>query len=346
MRTSPLGDTDIEVSRICLGTMTYGQQNTRDEGFEQMDYALDRGINFFDTAELYAIPPKPETQGATEAIIGEWFAARKSRDKVILATKVVGRSTNTWFRDNGAPARLTPPQMREALEKSLKRLQTDYIDLYQLHWPDRPINGFGGVNYEHIEAESEPIERTLDTLNTFIHEGKVRHIGISNETPWGTMKFLHAAEQLGLPRIVSIQNVYNLVSRVFEQGLSEIAMRENVGLLAYSPLGQGVLTGKYLNGARPAGSRKQLFDRIKRYETPRADDAIARYVEIARKHGLDPAQMALKFCDTRPFVTSTIIGATKMDQLKTNIAAFDIDLPDGVITDIEQAHILQPNPCP
>lgn len=346
MRTSPLGDTDIKVSRICLGTMTYGEQNTTDEAFEQMDYALDHGINFFDTAELYAIPPKPETQGATEAIIGEWFTARKSRDKVILATKVVGRSTNTWFRDNGAAARLTPPQMREALEKSLKRLQTDYIDLYQLHWPDRKINVFGGVNYEHSDDDSEPLERILDTLNTFVQEGKVRHVGVSNETPWGTMKYLQLADRLSLPRIVSIQNVYNLVSRTFEQGLSEIALREKVGLLAYSPLGQGVLTGKYLDGALPAGSRKQLFDRIRRYETPRAEDAIARYVHIARKHGLDPAQMALKFCDTRPFVTSTIIGATKMDQLKTNIAAFDLDLPNDVIADIEQAHILQPNPCP
>ncbi|GGD01131.1 NADP-dependent oxidoreductase [Pyruvatibacter mobilis] len=342
----PLGTTDIKVSSICLGTMTWGEQNTEAEGHEQMDYAVERGINFFDTAEMYAVPPRKETQGSTEQIIGTWFKERKNRDKIILATKVAGRSNFDWLRNDGGYTNHTAAQIEEAVDKSLKRLQTDYIDLYQLHWPDRPINLFGGLGYKHIDGDHTPLEEILDTLGKLVKAGKVRHVGLSNETPWGTMKFLQIAEARGLPRMQSIQNAYNLINRTFELGGSEIAHREKVGLLAYSPLAQGYLTGKYRNGANPEGSRKKLFNRLQRYETPAADRAMESYFKIAEKHGIDPSQMALQYVTQRPFVTSNIIGATTMEQLKTDIDSVDLEMSEELLKEIEAAHLEQPNPCP
>lgn len=341
-----LGTTDLKVSSICLGTMTWGEQNTEAEGHEQMDYALERGINFFDTAEMYAVPPKAETQGSTETIIGTWFKDRGNRDKVILATKVAGRAPFSWLRDNDEVTDHSARQIEEAVNKSLKRLQTDYIDLYQLHWPDRPINLFGGLGYTHIDKPGTPLDEILEALDKIVKAGKVRHVGLSNETPWGTMKFLQYAEERGLPRMQSIQNAYNLINRTFEQGGSEIAHREKVGLLAYSPLAQGYLTGKYRNGANPKGSRKQLFDRLQRYETPAADRAMESYFKIAEKHGIDASQMALQYVTLKPFVTSNIIGATTMEQLKTDIDSVDLDMSEELLAEIEAAHLEQPNPCP
>ena len=348
MEMRELGRTGIKVTTCCLGTMTWGQQNTESEGHEQMDYAVDRGVNFFDTAELYAIPPKPETQGATEKIIGSWFKARGNRDKVILATKIVGRSTNTWHRDDKVDlCRINKEQIDEAVEKSLKRLQTDYIDLYQLHWPDRPVNMFGGrIRTKDYQIEFEPFEEILSHLNEHVKKGNIRNIGVSNETAYGVMRFLAESDKHNLPRMVSIQNAYNLVNRTFEEGLDEVAMREQVGLLAYSPLAQGYLTGKYRDGALPKGSRKALFERLGRYEKPGAEDAISAYVDLATSRNIDPAQMAIKFCDTRPFTTSTIIGATTMDQLKTCIDAFDLNWTDELETEVNAIHQRNPSPCP
>jgi aryl-alcohol dehydrogenase-like predicted oxidoreductase len=341
-----LGRTGVKVSRLCLGTMTFGEQNSEAEGHAQMDYALDRGITFFDAAEIYPIPPKPETQGRTEAIIGTWLAARKARDKVVIATKVAGRGKMVWLRRNEPATRQSPGQIMEAVEASLKRLRTDHIDLYQLHWPDRPMRIFEGLDYLHLEGEGHPIGDILGALGKLVADGKVRFVGLSNETPWGVMSFLKAAEQRGLPRAASIQNAYNLVNRSFEIGLSEVAYREEVSLLAYSPLGQGYLSGKYEGGALPPGSRKALFARLGRYEKGNGPKAISAYIEVARRHGLDPAQMAIAFAASRPFVTSTIIGATTMDQLKTDIAAVELKLTDTVLADIEQVHLDYPNPCP
>ena len=341
-----LGRTGVKVSRLCLGTMTFGEQNSEAEGHAQMDYAVDRGINFFDAAEIYPIPPKPETQGRTEAIIGTWLAARKARDKVVIATKVAGRGKMVWLRRNETATRQSPGQIMEAVEASLKRLRTDHIDLYQLHWPDRPMRIFEGLDYLHLEGEGHPIDDILGALGKLVSDGKVRFVGLSNETPWGVMSFLKGAEQRRLPRPASIQNAYNLVNRSFEIGLSEVAYREEVSLLAYSPLGQGYLSGKYEGGALPPGSRKALFARLGRYEKGSGPRAISAYIDLARRHGLDPAQMAIAFAASRPFVTSTIIGATTMDQLKTDIAAAELTLSDAVLADIEQVHLDYPNPCP
>jgi aryl-alcohol dehydrogenase-like predicted oxidoreductase len=345
MEYRPLGPGGVEVSAICLGSMTWGEQNSEAEGHAQMDHAVAVGINFFDTAELYPSPPKAETQGATEAIIGSWFASRRSRDKIVLASKVVGRTEASYFR-GGEISRLTRAHINQAIEGSLRRLRTDYIDLYQVHWPDRPIQVSGRLNYAHNEDPGIPIEETLAALGELVTQGKVRQIGISNETAWGAMTYLNAAERLGLPRIVSIQNVYSLLSRNFEHGLSEICHRENVGLLAYSPLAQGSLTGKYLQGALPEGSRKQLFDRLQRYETPNAAPAVAAYLHIAQEHGLDPAQMALQFVISRPFVTAAIIGATTMEQLKTDISSVHIKLSVEVLNQIEAVNRIYTYPCP
>ncbi len=346
MEYRQLGRTDINVSALCLGTMTWGQQNTERQGHEQMDYALAHGINFFDTAELYAIPPKAETYGRTEEIIGTWFAERKNRDKIILATKVVGASDNTWFRNSGEKAVLNADNINEAVDKSLRRLQTDYIDLYQVHWPDRPMQLFKELSYVHKQGEACSINETLSALADLVKAGKIRHVGISNETPWGTMSYLRESEINNFPRVQSIQNSYNLLNRSFETGLSEIAHREDVGLLAYSPLGQGVLTGKYLNGSLPKGSRKELFNRIDRYETPNAETAIAAYVKLARDHNIDPAQLALQFVTTRPFLTSNIFGATTMAQLKNNIDSQNLDLTPELQQAIEDIHLIYSNPCP
>ncbi|WP_342640690.1 aldo/keto reductase [Rhodoligotrophos ferricapiens] len=346
MNYRKLGRTDLQVSEICLGSMTWGEQNTEAEGHAQIDYALDRGINFIDTAELYSIPPKPETQGSTERIIGSWFRSRGRRDKVILASKIVGRTDRTWFRDDNVPARLTPEQIFEACEKSLKRLRTDYIDLYQLHWPDRKVPTFGERRPLEITEDEVPIEEQLGALNRLVEQGKVRHIGLSNETPWGTMRFVTTAEAKRLPRVQSIQNAYSLVNRTFEDGLAEIALREQVGLLAYSPLAQGYLTGKYANGALPAGTRKQLFDRLQRYEGPGSQVAIDAYVALARRFGVDPAQMAIAFAVSRPFTTSVIIGATTMQQLAADIDAAAVSLSPELLKEIDAIHLVHKNPCP
>ena len=341
-----LGRIGVKVSALCLSTMTFGEQNSEAEGHAQLDYALGRGINFIDAAEIYPVPAKPETHGRTEATIGTWLAARKTRDRVVVATKVAGRGKSSWLRKDGSLPRQSAAQIREAVEGSLKRLKTDYIDLYQLHWPDRPMRVFEGLNYLHIDGESHAIPEILGVLGELVSSGKVRFVGLSNESPWGLMSFLKASEQHGLPRPVSIQNAFNLVNRTFEMGLSEIAYREGVGLLAYSPLGQGYLTGKYEGGALPPGSRKTLFNRLGRYEQGNGPRAISAYVALAKRHGLDPAQMAIAFAVSRPFVTSAIIGATTLDQLKTDIAAAELKLSPDLLADIDQIHLDYPNPCP
>jgi aryl-alcohol dehydrogenase-like predicted oxidoreductase len=348
MEYRELGRTGTKVSAICLGTMTWGEQNSEAEGHAQMDTALAQGINFFDTSEMYAVPPKAATQGSTERIIGSWFKARGTRDKVILATKVAGRSPMNWLRKDGAGTEQTPKQVAEAIDSSLKRLQTDRIDLYQLHWPDRPVAMFGstGLAYRHAEGSSVPLEDILGALDAQVKAGKIRWVGLSNESAWGAMSFLHHATAKGLPRMQSIQNAYSLINRTFEQGLAEIAHREQVGLLAYSPLAQGYLTGKYQNGALPAKSRKALFNRLQRYEKPQTAPAVERYLAIAKRFDLDPAQMALQFVTTRPFVTSTIIGATTMEQLKTNIASTTVRWTEEIEKAIDEAHHIQPNPAP
>jgi aryl-alcohol dehydrogenase-like predicted oxidoreductase len=349
MEHRPLGRTDLRVSSLCLGTMTWGEQNTEAEGHAQMDYAVEHGINFFDTAELYPIPPKAETQGRTEEIIGSWFASRGTREEVVLATKVVGRSDNTWFRDDGSKAELNRRQIEEAVDKSLRRLRTDRIDLYQLHWPDRPTSQFGanGVVYKPLApAPENGIESILEVLADLVTAGKIRHVGLSNESAWGTMTFLRHAESRGLPRVQSIQNAYSLVNRTFEVALAEVAEREGVGLLAYSPLAQGYLTGKYRGGALPQGSRKQLFNRLGRYETPGAEPAIEAYLDVAEDAGLDPAQMALAFVASRPFVTSAIIGATSLQQLKTDIASLQVRITPDLEERIDAIHLRHCNPCP
>ncbi len=346
-----LGKTDIKVSSICLGTMTWGEQNTEADAHEQLDYSLDQSINFIDTAEMYAVPTKQETQGKTEEYIGTWFKARNNRDKVILATKVSGRSGISYIRENNEITKLSKKDIQYAVEQSLKRLQTDYIDLYQVHWPDRPFGAFSGkLEYKHIEnPDTIDIEETLSALGDLVKAGKVRHIGLSNETPWGTMRYLHLAETKSLPRVVSIQNAYNLVNRAFEVGLSEITHQESVGLLSYSPLAQGILSGKYLNGQMPEGSRLALFGDgplMHRYKTEKTTKAVEMYVNIAKKFEIDPSQMAIRFCDIQPFMTSTIIGATKMDQLKTCIDSIHLDLTKEILNEIKKVHSEIPHPAP
>ncbi|EHH68081.1 putative oxidoreductase [Gluconobacter morbifer G707] len=336
------------MSEICLGTMTFGQQNTEAEGHAQLDLALDHGINFIDTAELYAIPPRAETYGATETIIGSWLRNRGGRERLVIASKVVGRTSSPWFRPDGEEARLTPRQIRYALEGSLRRLGTDYIDLYQLHWPDRQISTFGadGTTFRDLpQGSSVPIEETLGVLGDLVNEGKIRHVGVSNETAWGVSKFLEVSKT-GLPRIASIQNAYNLINRTFEIGLAEMALQEKVGLLAYSPLAQGYLTGKYLNGVRPAGARTTLFNRGQRYEKPGVDEAITAYHALAREEGIDPVQLAVAFVTSRPFVTSNIIGATSVAQLQTILGSVSVDITDELERRINAIHQVHSNPAP
>lgn len=348
MRYNPLGHTDLRVSEICLGTMTFGEQNTADEAFAQMDLAIDSGINFFDTAELYAIPPRAETFGATETIIGDWLHARGNRDRIILASKIAGPApAMPWIRSGqNRPDR---KNIIAALEGSLRRLRTDYIDLYQIHWPDRSNNRFGQLGYRVPRQEDSaptPILETLQVLGDLVQQGKIRHIGISNESPWGMMQWLHLAAQHNLPRIVSIQNPYNLLNRSFEIGLAEIAWQEKCGLLAYSPLARGTLSGKYLKGQRPTGSARAIDNRMSRYSSPECDAATAAYVDWAYSKMIDPCQMAIAFVRQQPFVTATIIGATTFDQLKRNIAAKDVVLDDVIVRGLESIHRRYPNPGP
>lgn len=345
METRKLGQTGLDVSLICLGTMTWGEQNTEQEAFEQLDYATAQGINFIDAAEMYPVPPRAETQGLTETYLGNWLARRGRRDDLVIASKVAGPGNGlTYLR--GGP-RLTRAHVREACEQSLRRLQTDYIDLYQVHWPDRNTNFFGKLGYSHkAEEQATPIEETLEALNELVTEGKIRHVGLSNETPWGTMRYLHLAETRGWPRPVSIQNPYSLLNRTFEQGLAEIAHREQVGLLAYSPLAFGMLSGKYLDGKRPEGARITLYKRFSRYAGERAERATAAYVALAREHGLTPAQLALAWVNSRSFVTANIIGATSMEQLRENIGSAEVTLDQTVLDALEELHREFTYPCP
>ena len=346
MEYRELGNTGIDVSVICLGTMTYGEQNTEAEAFEQMDYALSAGINFFDTAELYAIPARAETYGRTEEIIGNWLHARKNRDKIILASKIAGPGEGWVDHIRGGKTRYSRAHIESALNGSLQRLKTDYLDLYQLHWPERKTNFFGRLGYDPKADSFTPIEETLGVLADLVQVGKIRHIGLSNETPWGVMQFLMAADKLGLPRIASIQNPYNLLNRSYEVGLAEISWREQCGLLAYSPLGFGVLSGKYLHGASPAGARLTLYPDYTRYSSPQALSATEKYVELAKAHDLHPTQMALAYVNSRHFLTSTIIGATSMEQLKINIGSIEVHLADETLDEIEAIHTQLPNPSP
>jgi len=341
-----LGNTDIEVSAICLGTMTWGQQNTEADAHAQLDTAFDTGINFIDAAEMYPIPTKSETCGRSEQYIGNWINARNNRDSIILATKVAG--PGDWLPHiRGGSARLDKSNIEAAVDNSLRSLQTDYIDLYQLHWPERKTNFFGKLGYIHDDTENPvAIEETLHALAGIVASGKVRFIGLSNETPWGLMKFLQLAQQYNLPRVVSVQNPYNLLNRSFEIGNAEIAHREKVGLLAYSPLGFGVLSGKYLNNAKPEDARLTLFESYKRYTKPAATEATADYVALATDAGIDPSQMALAYVNSRPFLTSTIIGATTPAQLKSDIDSIDMKLSDDVVERIEEIHRQHPNPAP
>ena len=344
MEYRQLGDTDIDVSVICLGTMTYGEQNTETEAHEQLDYAFEQGVNFIDTAEMYAIPPRKETQGLTEQHIGTWLAQRNNREDIVIATKVSGPGMQPYLR--GGP-QLTRKHIDQAIKESLRRLQTDYIDLYQVHWPARSTNYFGELGYLHEDDDdATPIEETLEALTRLVEQGHVLHLGVSNETPWGVMEYLRVADEYGWPRIVSVQNPYNLLNRTFEVGLAEIAHREQAGLLAYSPLGFGVLSGKYLHGKKPAGARLTLFEFFERYTGDLGEKATRHYIDIAKDAGLDPAEMALAYVNSRSFLTANIIGATTMEQLRTNIASIDLELGDDVIEAIEAVHREIPNPCP
>ena len=345
MNYKKLGNTDIKVSTICLGTMTWGEQNTQEEGFEQMSYALEKGVNFWDTAELYAIPPKEKTYGKTEEIIGNWFKKTKKRSDVVLATKVAGPGLE-WIRGGGN--QYNEKNLNEAINGSLKRLKTDYIDLYQLHWPERKSNFFGRLGYQHKdEVEWNEFENILNSLNKIIKSGKVRQIGLSNETAWGLSKFLEISKIKKLPRMISVQNPYSLLNRTYEIGLAEISIREESGLLAYSPLAFGYLTGKYRDGKLPNKSRMKLFgDQFVRYKTKNGQLAIEKYHNLANKYGLNFAQMSLKFCEVQPFMTSVIIGATTMDQLKTDIESVNINLSNEIIDEINEVQKIYPNPCP
>lgn len=343
----PLGDTDLLVSSICLGTMTYGEQNNESDAYAQLDYALDVGVNFIDTAEMYPIPPRAETMGRTEEIIGSWLADRKSRDRVIIATKVAGPGGEWLNHIRGGENRLDKTNIQQAVDASLQRLGTDVIDLYQLHWPERETNYFGKLGYKPPNRnDGIALLETLEAMNDLVRIGKIRAVGVSNETPWGVMEYLRLAERFGLSRIVSIQNPYSLLNRSFEIGLAEIAHREKVGLIAYSPLGFGVLSGKYLGGMNPEGARLTLYKEYTRYSNPEALAATAAYVQLAHEHGLDPAQMALAYVTSRPFTTTNIIGATRMEQLKDNIASADLKLSAEVLEGIEKIHTQHPNPSP
>ena len=346
MKYTTLPNTNTKVSKICLGTMTWGNQNTEAEGHEQMDYALEQGVNFFDTAELYPVPANKDTYADTEKIIGNWFKKTGNRDKIILASKIAGGGDYTAHIRKGG---LDGNNIKDAIEKSLKRLQTDYVDLYQLHWPNRGVNVFGIRDFptDAAKNEVENYLEILETLNNFIKQGKIKHIGLSNETPWGTMKYLQTAEANNLPKPVTIQNSYSLIHRGYEVGMSEVSLRENIGLLAYSPLAQGVLSGKYLNGNKPEGARGTLFPRfIARYMGDGSLEAVKKYEEIAKNNGMSLSEMALAFVNQLPFVTSNIIGATKISQLKENINSINIHLTDNILDEINKVHAAIPNPAP
>ena len=329
--------------------MTFGEQNSEKDGFEQMNYAIDRGVNFIDTAEMYAVPTRAETYGKTEEIVGNWIKSKNNRDKIILATKIASKASGlSWVREGGKKLSFNKKNVNAAIDASLKRLKTDYVDLYQLHWPERNVPKFGVMDFEFDPNDNEwtAVEEVLENLNQLITQGKVRYIGVSNETPWGVMKFMLVAKEKNLPIMVSIQNVYNLVNRVFDIANSEVSLRENCGLLAYSPLAGGRLSGKYLNDQNPKNSRYTLFASIfERHRTPRGEVAISKYVNLANKYNIAPSTFANAFVNDRPFVTSNIIGATTMDQLKENIDSIDIKFSDEILREIEDIHLADPNPC-
>jgi aryl-alcohol dehydrogenase (NADP+) len=344
MRYLQLGSSGLKVSEICLGTMTWGQQNTEADAHAQLDYAVSRGVNFIDAAEMYPVPPKGETQGCTESFLGTWLR-HQQRDRLIVATKITGPGRGFgWVR--GGELAINARNVSAAVDDSLRRLQTDYIDLYQIHWPDRYAPAFGQLFYDPAkERPTVPIEEQLDALDAVVKAGKVRHVGLSNETPWGTLEFLRTAERRNLPRAVSIQNAYNLINRTFESGLSEVSRKENIGLLAYSPLAFGHLSGKYLDGARPPGARLSVFPPFgQRYDKPNVGPATAAYASLAREHGLTPAMLALAFVRSRWFVTTNIVGATSLEQLRENIDSAEVTLPDAVLAAIDAIHLRYPNP--
>lgn len=342
-----LGNSDILVSKICLGTMTFGEQNTEGEAFEQLDYAIEQGVNFIDTAEMYSVPSREETAGSTEKIIGNWFQSRNCRDKVVLATKITGPGNNfKYFRGGSKYNRV---QINEAIEGSLKRLKTDYIDLYQLHWPERHTNYFGQLGYQHNknDAWNDNFNEVLEILSDNVKSGNIRQFGVSNETSWGLMRILNESNgSSDLPRCASIQNPYSLLNRTFEEGLAEISIRENCGLLAYSPLAFGVLSGKYLNDQATQNSRLKLFPRMKRYSSKSSEMATKKYNEIAKKFGLSLVSLSLAFINERPFVTSNIIGATSMEQLKENIQSIKVKLSKEIIEAINKVQAEITNPAP
>ncbi len=345
MKFKPLGNTDLQVSLICLGTMTWGEQNTENEAFEQMDYSLEKGVNFFDTAEYYSVKGKEKTYGATEKIIGNWFKQKNNREKVILASKVAGPDVR-WIRGGGL--QFNEKHFTEALEGSLKRLQTDYIDLYQLHWPERKTNFFGRLGYKNYKEEKEwtPFEEILETAKKFIDQGKIRYLGLSNETPYGLSNYINLSKYKNLPRVMSVQNPYSLLNRTYEVGMSEISIRDQVGLLAYSPLACGVLTGKYRNSKKPDGARLTIWEDWTRYTNERSIVATEQYCKIAEDNGLTPTELSLAFVNQQDFVTSNIIGATKMDQLIENINSVDIELSKEIIDEINDVHENNPSPAP
>lgn len=345
MKKNRLGNSDLHVSEICLGTMTFGQQNTIAEAHQQLDYAIEQGVNFIDAAEMYPIPVQQTTQGLTESYIGEWLA-KQPRDQLIVATKIAGPGRGFhWLRDGDQ--KIDRKNIEQAVDDSLKRLQTDYIDLYQIHWPDRYVPRFGETVYDPSkERETIPIAEQLAVFADLIQAGKIRYLGVSNETPWGIAEFSHLAKQHGLPKIVSIQNAYNLINRVFDGALAEASYRENLGLLAYSPLGFGLLSGKYLNGS-PDNARLTRFEGFGgRYRKPNVEEAVAAYVEIARAHNLKPAHLALAFVRSRWFVTSTIIGATTLDQLRENLESVHTTLDSSTLAEIDAIHVRYPSPAP
>ena len=344
MNYRKLGNSGINVSTICLGTMTWGEQNSQDEAFEQMNYAIENGVNFWDTAELYSVPPKKNTYGLTEEIIGNWFVKSKKRNKVVLASKVAGPSRD--YLRNGENS-FVGKNLENALNNSLKRLKTDYIDLYQLHWPERNVNNFGKLGYTHKESEWSQFEDVLNHLQKYIDEGKIRYVGLSNETPWGVMNYVHLSKDKNLPRMMSIQNPYSLLNRSYEVGLAEVSIREQIGCLSYSPLASGYLSGKYRNGAMPKGSRiERDYEFWGRYRKPQSENAVEEYYQISKKYNLDMSQMSIKFCEIQDFMTSVIIGATTMDQLKTNIESVKVNLHKDVINEINSIQRKYPNPCP
>lgn len=342
-----LGTTDIKVSSLCLGTMTWGEQNTEPEAHEQLDYALEQGINFFDTAEMYPVPPMAKTYTRTEQIIGTWSKMKSQRDKIIMATKIAGPAESMSYIRNGQNS-FKKESLMSAVDASLQRLNTDYIDLYQLHWPERQTNFFGQLGYQHNPEEENwtPFLEVLETLQEIQKQGKVRHFGLSNETPYGTMHFLTLAEKHGLPRMQSIQNPYNLLNRSYEVGMAEISHREDCGLLAYSPMAFGALSGKYLGGKKPEGARLTKYDRFTRYTNPKALAATEAYCKLAEEFGTTPAKLSLQFVTSRPFVTSNIIGATKMEQLKENIESVNLELTSEMLEKIQAIHVDNPNPSP